>query len=217
MMPVLSRSAVRQAVRTGIAFDGNVQRVSAFDRKHYFYSDLPVGYQITQWQHPIVTGGSVHTRVPLRDPITGGKLPQGAYDSCVRLERIQLEQDSGRSVHTLAAHRSLVDLNRAGVALMEIVTEPDMRSPDEAGAFVRATAAMLRHIGTCDGQMENGSLRADVNVSVREYGSSEFGERVEMKNLNSVPWSGRCSLRWTGRRGSTRPFRSSHRPCSVFR
>ena len=186
MMPVLSRSAVRQAVRTGIAFDGNVQRVSAFDRKHYFYSDLPVGYQITQWQHPIVTGGSVHTRVPLRDPITGGKLPQGAYDSCVRLERIQLEQDSGRSVHTLAAHRSLVDLNRAGVALMEIVTEPDMRSPDEAGAFVRATAAMLRHIGTCDGQMENGSLRADVNVSVREYGSSEFGERVEMKNLNSV-------------------------------
>lgn len=186
MMPVLSRSAVRQAVRTGIAFDGRVQRVSAFDRKHYFYSDLPVGYQITQWRHPIVTGGAVHTRVPLRDPITGGKLPQGAYDSTVRLERIQLEQDSGRSVHTLAADRSLVDLNRAGVALMEIVTEPDMRSPDEAGAFVRAAAAMLRHIGSCDGQMENGSLRADVNVSVREYGSDEFGERVEMKNLNSV-------------------------------
>lgn len=185
-MPRLSRASVEQAVRTGLAMGGDVQRVSAFDRKHYFYSDLPAGYQITQWQHPIVRNGAVATRVPLRDAHTGAKSAQGRYDALVRLERIQLEQDSGRSVHTLSASRTLVDLNRAGAALMEIVSLPDMRSPDEAGAFVRAVAALLRHIGTCDGQMENGSLRADVNVSVRELGAADYGERVEMKNLNSV-------------------------------
>jgi len=173
MLPVLNGECVAQAVRTGLALGAQINLWSRFDRKNYFYADLPQGYQISQFQHPVVGEGMV---------------PVELEDGTVRevgLERIHLEQDAGKSVHDLHPQMSAVDLNRSGVALMEIVSKPDMRSPHEAGAYLRSLRATLRYVGSCDGNMEEGSMRADVNVSVRRPGDG-LGTRCEIKNVNSV-------------------------------
>jgi aspartyl-tRNA(Asn)/glutamyl-tRNA(Gln) amidotransferase subunit B len=173
MLPVLNGECVRQAVRTGLALGCAINRRSRFDRKNYFYADLPAGYQISQYKEPVVGEGVLE--VPLEDGRTVS----------VGIERIHLEQDAGKSIHDLSPDQSYVDLNRAGVALMEIVSKPDMRSPAEAGAYVATLRAILRAIGSCDGNMQEGSLRADVNVSVRRPGEP-FGTRCEIKNVNSI-------------------------------
>ena len=173
MLPVINRHCVAQAVRTGLALEAEINLTSVFDRKNYFYPDLPPGYQISQYSQPIVGRG----RVVL-------DLEEGAQRS-VGITRLHLEMDAGKSVHDRRADATCVDLNRAGVALMEIVSEPDIRSPEEAGLYLRKLRSILRTIGTCDGNMEQGSLRADVNVSVRRPGA-ELGTRCEIKNLNSV-------------------------------
>lgn len=183
-LPSLNAAAVDQAIASGLALKGAVQPVSVFERKHYFYCDLPHGYQITQLRHPVVVGGELRVDVPVRDA-SGRRVAGESRRISVRINRIQLETDSGHNVHTMHAERTFVDLNRAGVALMEIVSEPDLRSADEAGAFLRKLQRLLKHIGACDGKMEEGSMRCDVNVSIRRPGG-EFGERVEMKNLNSI-------------------------------
>jgi aspartyl-tRNA(Asn)/glutamyl-tRNA(Gln) amidotransferase subunit B len=172
MLPVLNEECVRQAVRTGMALDAKINAWSRFDRKNYFYADLPQGYQISQLYHPIVGEGSVEI-----EPEEGKKI--------VGIERIHIEQDAGKLMHDQHPSFSYVDLNRSGVALMEIVSRPDMRSPDEAGAYVRKLRSILRYVGSCDGNMEQGSMRADVNVSVRKPGG-ELGTRCEIKNVNSV-------------------------------
>ena len=168
MLPVINRVCVEQAVRTGLGFEGSIARHSVFDRKNYFYPDLPQGYQISQYSDPIVVGGMVE--IPGR---------------AVRITRLHLEQDAGKSVHDRDPDRTLIDLNRAGVALMEIVSEPDLRSPEEAAEFLTRLRALLRWLGTCDGNMQEGSLRCDANVSVRRPGA-ELGTRTEIKNLNSI-------------------------------
>ncbi len=168
MLPVINRVCIEQAVRTGLGFGGAIARHSVFDRKNYFYPDLPQGYQISQYTQPIVSGGSVE--IPGRT---------------VRITRLHLEQDAGKSVHDRDPDRTLIDLNRAGVALMEIVSEPDLRSPEEAADFLTRLRALLRWLGTCDGNMQEGSLRCDANVSVRRPGA-ELGTRTEIKNLNSI-------------------------------
>ncbi len=173
MLPVLNGECVRQAVRTGLALGATINRWSRFDRKNYFYADLPTGYQISQYQHPIVGEGALS--IELED----GSVRQ------IGIERLHLEQDAGKSVHDLHPSMSYVDLNRAGVALMEIVSKPDMRSPQEAAAYVSTLRAILRAVGSCDGNMQEGSLRADVNVSVRRPGEG-FGTRCEIKNVNSI-------------------------------
>lgn len=174
-------AAVAAAARTGLALGGQVEPVVAWDRKHYTYADLPHGYQVTQLAAPIVTGGQLALRLA-----AGSNSDTSQYTRTVRLERIQLEMDSGKSLHTAAVDKTLVDLNRAGNPLMEIVTAPDLRTAEEAGAFIRKLQHLLRYIETSDGNMEAGSLRADVNVSLREWGAADYGERVEMKNLNSI-------------------------------
>ncbi|MBW7946497.1 MAG: Asp-tRNA(Asn)/Glu-tRNA(Gln) amidotransferase subunit GatB, partial [Sphingomonadaceae bacterium] len=173
MLPVINGECVKQAVRTGLALDAKINRWSRFDRKNYFYADLPQGYQISQFQHPIVGEGEIHI-----------DLGEGRAKT-VGLERIHLEQDAGKSMHDQSPRFSYVDLNRSGVALMEIVSRPDMRSPEEAGAYVKKLRSILRYVGSCDGNMEEGSMRADVNVSVRKPGDL-FGTRCEIKNVNSV-------------------------------
>ncbi|MFN7173329.1 MAG: Asp-tRNA(Asn)/Glu-tRNA(Gln) amidotransferase subunit GatB [Thermaurantiacus tibetensis] len=173
MLPVLNGECVRQAVRTGLALGCTINRRSRFDRKNYFYADLPAGYQISQYEAPIVGEGAVE--IELED----------GTRKAVGIERIHLEQDAGKSIHDLHPELSYVDLNRAGVALMEIVSKPDLRSPAEAGAYVTTLRAILRAIGSCDGNMQEGSLRADVNVSVRRPGAP-FGTRCEIKNVNSI-------------------------------
>ncbi len=173
MLPVLNGECVRQAVRTGLALDAEIHRVSRFDRKNYFYADLPQGYQISQLYHPIVGEGYLDIE------------PDGEAPKRVGIERLHLEQDAGKSVHDAHATMTFVDLNRSGCALMEIVSKPDLRSPAQAGAYVRSLRALLRYVGSCDGNMEEGSMRADVNVSVRRPGA-EFGTRTETKNVNSV-------------------------------
>ena len=173
MLPVINRAAVDQAIRTGLALGAEVNRFSVFDRKNYFYPDLPQGYQISQYRHPIVGAGAL--RVDLPDGRT----------RVVGIERLHLEQDAGKLVHDRSATDSHVDLNRAGIPLMEIVSRPDLRDWDEAGAYLRKLRALLRAIGSCDGNMEQGSLRADANVSVRRPGAP-LGTRCELKNLNSV-------------------------------
>jgi aspartyl-tRNA(Asn)/glutamyl-tRNA(Gln) amidotransferase subunit B len=173
MLPVLNAECVRQAVRTGLALGATINRWSRFDRKNYFYADLPAGYQISQYQHPVVGEGALD--ITLEDGTV----------KTVGIERIHLEQDAGKSIHDLHPTLSYVDLNRAGVALMEIVSKPDMRSPAEAAAYVTTLRAILRAIGSCDGNMQEGSLRADVNVSVRRPGEP-FGTRCEIKNVNSI-------------------------------
>ena len=173
MLPVLNGECVRQAVRTGMALGAQINRWSRFDRKNYFYADLPQGYQISQLYHPIVGEGSLTVE------------PEGEDPKAIGIERIHLEQDAGKSVHDQSPGESYVDLNRSGVALMEIVSKPDMRSPAQAGAYVRSLREVLRYVGSCDGNMDEGSMRADVNVSVRKPGA-EFGTRTETKNVNSV-------------------------------
>ncbi|RHW17041.1 Asp-tRNA(Asn)/Glu-tRNA(Gln) amidotransferase GatCAB subunit B [Sphingomonas gilva] len=177
MLPVPNRECVRQAVRTGMAIDAEINRWSRFDRKNYFYADLPQGYQISQLYHPIVGEGRIAISLDEKDPDAATKE--------IGIERIHIEQDAGKLMHDQHPTRSYVDLNRSGVALMEIVSRPDMRSPAEAGAYVRKLRSILRYVGSCDGNMEEGSMRADVNVSVRKPGDP-FGTRTETKNVNSV-------------------------------
>jgi aspartyl-tRNA(Asn)/glutamyl-tRNA(Gln) amidotransferase subunit B len=173
MLPVLNRECVAQAVRTGLGLNARINLFSRFDRKNYFYADLPSGYQISQFEHPIVGKGEVE--IELAD----GSTRQ------IGVTRLHLEQDAGKSLHDQDPARSFIDLNRSGVALMEIVSEPDIRSPEEAGAYVRKLRTVLRYLGTCDGNMDEGSMRADVNVSVRHAGEA-FRTRCEVKNVNSI-------------------------------
>jgi aspartyl-tRNA(Asn)/glutamyl-tRNA(Gln) amidotransferase subunit B len=173
MLPVINRECVAQAVRTGLGLEAHINLVSRFDRKNYFYADLPAGYQISQYQHPIVGAGTIE--IELAD----GSTRQ------IGVTRLHLEQDAGKSLHDQHATKSYIDLNRAGVALMEIVSEPDLRSPEEAGAYLRKLRTILRYLGTCDGNMEEGSMRADVNVSVRRH-DEPFRTRCEVKNVNSI-------------------------------
>jgi aspartyl-tRNA(Asn)/glutamyl-tRNA(Gln) amidotransferase subunit B len=177
MLPVPNRECIRQAVRTGMAIEAEINRWSRFDRKNYFYADLPQGYQISQLYHPLVGEGALTIEA---DEKAG--IPQ---DKRIGIERIHVEQDAGKLMHDQHPTMSYVDLNRSGVALMEIVSRPDMRSPAEAGAYIRKLRSILRYVGSCDGNMEEGSMRADVNVSVRRPGD-EFGTRTETKNVNSV-------------------------------
>jgi aspartyl-tRNA(Asn)/glutamyl-tRNA(Gln) amidotransferase subunit B len=176
MLPVPNQECIRQAVRTGMALDAVINRWSRFDRKNYFYADLPQGYQISQLFHPLVGEGEVEILLDEKDESSAKR---------VGIERIHVEQDAGKLMHDQHPTMSYVDLNRAGVALMEIVSRPDMRSPAEAGAYLRKLRAILRYVGSCDGNMEEGSMRADVNVSVRKPGA-ELGTRTETKNVNSV-------------------------------
>ncbi len=173
MLPVINQTCVEQAVRTGLALEAEINLYSVFDRKNYFYPDLPQGYQISQFKQPIVGEGVITL-----------DLPEGETKD-VGIERLHLEQDAGKSMHDQHPNFTYVDLNRSGVALMEIVSRPDMRSAEEAGAYVRKLRTILRYIGTCDGNMEQGSMRADVNVSVRKPGDP-LGTRCEIKNVNSI-------------------------------
>ncbi len=177
MLPVLNAECVRQAVRTGMAINAQINRWSRFDRKNYFYADLPQGYQISQLYHPIVGEGEIAISLDEKDADAATKV--------IGVERIHIEQDAGKLMHDQHPTMSYVDLNRCGVALMEIVSKPDMRSPAEAGAYVKKLRSILRYVGSCDGNMEEGSMRADVNVSVRRPGE-ELGTRTETKNVNSV-------------------------------
>jgi aspartyl-tRNA(Asn)/glutamyl-tRNA(Gln) amidotransferase subunit B len=173
MLPVINEKCVEQAVRTGLGLKAKINLVSVFDRKNYFYPDLPAGYQISQYKNPIVGEGEIII-----------DLADGASRT-VGIERLHLEQDAGKSLHDQHPDNSYVDLNRAGVALMEIVSKPDMRSSEEAAAFLKKLRAIVRYLGTCDGNMDEGSMRADVNVSVRKPGA-ELGTRCEIKNVNSM-------------------------------
>src|ERR1700716_2386141 len=173
MLPVINRRCVEQAVRTGLGLDAEINRESVFARKNYFYPDLPAGYQISQYEAPVVG----HGRVVL-------DMPDGSTRE-VGITRLHLEQDAGKSLHDQHPTQTYVDLNRAGIGLMEIVSEPDLRSAEEAGIYVRKLRSILRYLGTCDGNMEEGSLRCDCNVSVRRPGDP-LGTRCEIKNLNSV-------------------------------
>ncbi len=177
MLPVPNRECIRQAVRTGMAIEARINKWSRFDRKNYFYADLPQGYQISQLYHPLVGEGQVLLE---KDEKAG--IPE---DKVIGIERIHVEQDAGKLMHDQHPTMSYVDLNRCGVALMEIVSKADMRSPAEAGAYVRKLRSILRYVGSCDGNMEQGSMRADVNVSVRRPGEG-LGTRTETKNVNSV-------------------------------
>lgn len=174
MLPTLNQECVHQAVKTGLGLNAVINKYSEFSRKNYFYADLPQGYQITQFQYPIVGEGFIDL-----------DLPDGSTKR-IRIERMHIEQDAGKSIHDIDPHKSFIDLNRAGVGLMEIVTKPDFRNPEEAGAFLRKLRSIVRYLGTCDGNMDEGSMRCDVNVSVRPYGSDELRTRCEMKNVNSV-------------------------------
>jgi aspartyl-tRNA(Asn)/glutamyl-tRNA(Gln) amidotransferase subunit B len=179
MLPVINEECVRQAVRTGLGLKAKINLKSVFDRKNYFYPDLPQGYQISQYKSPIVGEGEVLVDMPDGETVRVG------------IERLHLEQDAGKSLHEQHPAASLVDLNRSGVALMEIVTRPDLRSAEEAKAFLSKLRTILRYLGTCDGDMEKGHLRADVNVSVRRPGGA-LGTRCEIKNLNSIRFIGQA-------------------------
>lgn len=174
MLPTLNEHCVYQAVKTGLGLNAKINKYSAFARKNYFYADLPQGYQISQFKYPIV--GEGHVTVDLSDGSTKD----------IGIERLHIEQDAGKSIHDMAPDKSFIDLNRAGVGLMEIVTKPDFRSPEEAGAFLRKLRSIVRYLGTCDGNMDEGSMRCDVNVSVRRVGEEGYRTRCEMKNVNSV-------------------------------
>ncbi|WP_088310193.1 Asp-tRNA(Asn)/Glu-tRNA(Gln) amidotransferase subunit GatB [Novosphingobium sp. B 225] len=177
MLPVPNRECIRQAVRTGMAIQAQINKWSRFDRKNYFYADLPQGYQISQLYHPLVGEGEIEV-------ILDEKNPEGSTKT-IGIERIHVEQDAGKLMHDQHPTMSYVDLNRSGVALMEIVSRPDMRSPAEAGAYLAKLRQIVRYVGSCDGNMDQGSMRADVNVSVRRPGEP-FGTRTETKNVNSV-------------------------------
>ena len=173
MLPVINEFCVKQAIKTGIGLKAKINKRSVFDRKNYFYADLPQGYQISQFKNPIVGEGKV-----ILD------MPDGQKE--VGIERLHLEQDAGKSIHDLDPKNTFVDLNRSGVALMEIVSKPDLRSPEEVNAYIKKLRSIMRYLGTCDGNMQEGSLRADVNVSVRKKGTKDFGTRCEIKNVNSI-------------------------------
>jgi aspartyl-tRNA(Asn)/glutamyl-tRNA(Gln) amidotransferase subunit B len=184
MLPVINEECVRQAIRTGLGLKAKINHRSVFDRKNYFYPDLPQGYQISQFKDPIVGEGVVQVAV--------GPNNKGEFDDVeIGVERLHLEQDAGKSMHDQHPSMSYVDLNRSGVALMEIVSKPDMRSADEAKAYLTKLRTIVRYLGTCDGNMDEGSMRADVNVSVRRPGG-EFGTRCEIKNVNSIRFVGQA-------------------------
>ncbi|MEM9733999.1 MAG: Asp-tRNA(Asn)/Glu-tRNA(Gln) amidotransferase subunit GatB [Pseudomonadota bacterium] len=184
MLPVINQYCVRQAVKTGLGLNAVINKRSVFDRKNYFYPDLPQGYQISQLYHPIVGEGTITVQV--------GPDKQGKFETVeIGVERLHLEQDAGKSMHDQHPTMSFVDLNRSGVALMEIVSKPDIRSIDEAKAYVTKLRSILRYLGTCDGNMDQGSMRADVNVSVRKPGG-DFGTRCEIKNVNSIRFMGQA-------------------------
>ncbi len=178
MLPVINEACIAQAVRTGLGLKAQINLVSVFDRKNYFYPDLPQGYQISQYKQPIVGEGLVEVDVDGETVSVG-------------IERLHLEQDAGKSIHDQHPEHTLVDLNRSGVALMEIVSKPDMRSAKQAQAFMSKLRTILRYLGTCDGDMEKGNLRADVNVSVRKPGA-KLGTRCEIKNVNSIRFIGQA-------------------------
>ncbi len=173
MLPVINEFCIKQAIKTGIGLKAKINKKSIFDRKNYFYADLPQGYQISQYKNPIVGEGSVILDLPSGEKIVG-------------IERLHLEQDAGKSIHDIDPQNTLIDLNRSGVALMEIVSKPDLRSLDEVNVYVKKLRSIMRYLGTCDGNMQEGSLRADVNVSVRKKGQKELGIRCEIKNVNSI-------------------------------
>jgi aspartyl-tRNA(Asn)/glutamyl-tRNA(Gln) amidotransferase subunit B len=216
MLPVLNEYCVEQAVKTGLGLGAKINRLSVFERKNYFYADLPQGYQISQYAHPIVGKGVIEIDLP------GGETRE------IGVTRLHLEQDAGKSLHDQHATKTFVDLNRSGSALMEIVSEPDMRNADEAAAYVRKLRTILRYLGTCDGNMDEGSMRCDVNISVRKPGDV-FGTRCEIKNVNSIryvqaaiEYESRRQVElieeggkvvqetrlWDPRQGVTRPMRS---------
>jgi len=180
MLPVVNGFCIEQAVRTGLGLRAEIQKLSVFERKNYFYPDLPQGYQISQYQHPIVGQGKLIIDLP-----DGGTKDIG-------ITRLHIEQDAGKSMHDQREGETLIDLNRSGVALMEIVSEPDITSPEEAVLYMRKLRSILRYLGTCDGNMEEGNLRCDANVSVRRKGSTEFGTRCEVKNVNSMRFVARA-------------------------
>ena len=173
MLPVINKFCIEQAVKTGLGLNAKINTFSKFDRKNYFYADLPQGYQISQFKHPVVGEGKV-----ILD------MPYGTKE--IGIERLHLEQDAGKSIHDQDPKSSFVDLNRSGIALMEIVSKPDLRSPGEVGEYIKKLRSIMRYLNTCDGNMEQGSLRADVNVSVRKKGTTDFGTRCEIKNVNSI-------------------------------
>ena len=173
MLPVINQYCIEQAVKTGLGFNAKINSYSVFDRKNYFYADLPQGYQISQYKNPIVGEGEI-----ILDLSSGTKK--------IGIERLHLEQDAGKSIHDIDPSNTFVDLNRSGIALMEIVSKPDLRSPDEVNAYIKKLRSIMRYLGTCDGNMQEGSLRADVNVSVRKEGDTNLGTRCEIKNVNSI-------------------------------
>jgi len=173
MLPVINEFCIRQAIKTGIGLKAKINNKSVFDRKNYFYADLPQGYQISQYKYPIVGEGKV-----LLD------LPYGQKE--IGIERLHLEQDAGKSIHDIDPQSTMVDLNRSGVALMEIVSKPDLSSPEEVNVYIKKLRSIMRYLGTCDGNMQEGSLRADVNVSVKKQGEEKLGTRCEIKNVNSI-------------------------------
>lgn len=174
MLPVINKKCVEQAVKTGLGLNAQINLHSIFDRKNYFYPDLPQGYQISQFKHPIVGHGVVHV-----------DMPDGTVKN-VGITRLHLEQDAGKSMHDQSPTETFIDLNRSGVALMEIVSEPDITSSEEAGEYLKKLRSILRYLDTCDGDMEKGSMRCDANVSVRKVGDTKLGTRAEVKNVNSV-------------------------------
>ncbi len=174
MLPVLNKECVRQAVKTGLGLNAVINRRSVFSRKNYFYADLPQGYQITQFEYPLVGEGKI--TIDLSD----------GSSKDIGIERIHIEQDAAKSIHDINPKKSYIDLNRAGVGLMEIVTKPDFRTPEEAGAFLKKLRSIVRYLGTCDGNMDEGSMRCDASISVRPLGSNELRPRAEVKNVNSV-------------------------------
>ena len=173
MLPVINQFCIEQSIKTGLGLKAKINLNSVFDRKNYFYPDLPQGYQISQYKNPIVGEGEVVLDMPYGTKKVG-------------IERLHLEQDAGKSIHDIDPDNSYVDLNRSGVALMEIVSKPDLRSPEEVNVYVKKLRSIMRYLGTCDGNMQEGSLRADVNVSVRKVGDKKFGTRCEIKNVNSI-------------------------------
>jgi len=173
MLPVINEYCIKQAIKTGIGLNAKINNKSVFDRKNYFYADLPQGYQISQYKYPIVGEGKVLLDMPYGQKKIG-------------IERLHLEQDAGKSIHDIDPDSTMVDLNRSGVALMEIVSKPDLSSPDEVNVYIKKLRSIMRYLGTCDGNMQEGSLRADVNVSVKKKGEEKLGTRCEIKNVNSI-------------------------------